>query len=245
MGAHYRTLNGIRMYYEEHGAGPALFLLHGGAGNGGQFERQTPVFAARFRVITPDACGQGRTTDRAGALTYHAMAEDVVALMDALGIEQTRIMGWSDGGVTGLDLAIHHPSRVTHVVTFGANFRPDGLNAPDVAWNRTATAESFGPEMQRSYEAIAPDPSHYRAAMQKIIDLWRTQPQFAPADLGRIRAKCLIAVGEHDVVRTDHTEALAAAIPGAELWIVPGASHSVIQEQPDVVNARVLAFLAR
>lgn len=242
---HYRELNGIRVYYEEHGAGPALFLLHGGAGNGGQFARQTPVFAAHFRVVTPDACAQGRTTDRDGPLTYHAMAEDVIALMDALAVARARIVGWSDGGVTGLDLAIHHPDRLTHLVTFGANFRADGLNAPDVAWNQSATAESFGPDMQRYYEGIAPDPAHYTVAMEKIIALWRTQPSFTPAELGRIRARCLIAAGEHDVVRDDHTRALAAAIPGAELWIVPGASHSVMQERPDLVNPRVLAFLQR
>lgn len=240
---HYRDLNGIRMYYEEHGSGPALFLLHGGAGNCGQFAGQTPFFATHYRVVTPDACAQGRTTDRDGALTYHAMAEDVIALMDALAIAEARIVGWSDGGVTGLDLAIHHPSRLTHLVTFGASFRADGLNPSDVAWNRSATAESFGPDMQRYYEGIAPDPTHYRTAMEKIIAMWRTLPSFTPGELGRIRARCLIAAGEHDVVRADHTRALAAAIPGAELWIVPGGSHGVMQEQPALVNARVLAFL--
>lgn len=241
--SHYRALNGIRMYYEERGAGPALLLLHGGAGNCGQFAPQAPVFAAEFRVITPDACAQGRTSDRDGPLSYHAMAEDVIALLDALDLAQARIVGWSDGGVTGLDLAIHHPERVTHLATFGANFRADGLNPPDVAWNRTATAASFGPDMRRYYEGIAPDPSHYEAAMEKILAMWRTEPCFTARQLGRIRARCLIAAGEHDVVRDDHTRALAAAIPGAELWIVPGASHSVMQEQPALVNARLLTFL--
>lgn len=242
---HYADVRGLRMYYELHGAGPPLVLLHGGAGNGRQFEHQVPEFAKRFRLIVPDACAQGRTTDRQGPLTYHEMAEDVAALMDLLHVRSARVMGWSDGGVVGLDLAIHHPSRVTRLVTFGANFRADGLNAPDLAWNAAATADSFGPDMERAWKALAPDPSRYRDAMTRIIALWRDQPDFTPAELGRIRAKVLVVAGEHDVVRRDHTEALARAIPHARLWIVPGANHSVMVEQPAVVNPVVMDFLRR
>ena len=242
---HYAAVNGIRMYYEVHGRGPALLLLHGGAGNGMQFSRQIPAFEKRFRLVVPDACAQGRSTDRPGPLTYHAMAEDMVVLMDQLHIERADVMGWSDGGIVGLDLAIHHPRRVGHLVTFGANFSPDGLNPADVAWNDTATAASFGPGMQRGYEKLAPDPSHYQQAMTKIIAMWRTQPRFTPAELGSIRARTLIAAGEHDVVRREHSEELARAIPGARLWIVPGASHGAMIEKPELVNRTVLELLSR
>jgi pimeloyl-ACP methyl ester carboxylesterase len=153
------------------------------------------------------------------------------------------VMGWSDGGVVGIDLAIHHPDRVRRLVTFGANFSPDGLNAPDVAWARSATADSFGPGMEEGYRKLAPDPDHYKDAMTKILVLWRTEPNFTPAELGSIKARTMIAGGEHDVVRPEHLEALAAAIPGARLWIVPGASHSVMMEQPELVNRTVLDFL--
>ncbi len=238
-------LRGIRMYVEEHGSGPALVLLHGGAGSGAQFAAQVPFFARRFRVIVPDACGQGRTTDREGPLHYHAMAEDVVALLDSLGVDRADVMGWSDGGIVGLDLAMNHPGRVKHLVAFGANFNPDGLEPADRAWGDTAVAADFGPDMERFYRSVAPDPDHYAAAMDKIIALWRTEPNYTPVDLGRIRARTLIAAGEHDLVRREHSEALARAIPGAELWIVPGASHGVIQEKPDLVNRRVLEFLEK
>ncbi len=238
-------LNGIRMYYEETGTGPALLLLHGGAGSGAQFAAQVPFFAARYRVIVPDACGQGRTTDRDGPLSYHAMAEDVIALMDSLGVRRADVMGWSDGGIVGLDLAMNHPDRIDHLVAFGANFRPDGMNPDDAAWSDTATAADFGPDMKRFYDSVAPDTSHYEAAMNKVIALWRDEPNYTVEELGRIRAKTLIAAGEHDVVREEHTRELAGAIPGARLWIVPGASHSVIQEKPDLVNRTVLEFLER
>jgi pimeloyl-ACP methyl ester carboxylesterase len=240
---HYANLNGIRVYYETYGHGPALVLLHGGAGSGAQFEHQIEAFARKFRLIVPDARGQGRTTDGPGPLTYHAMAEDVRALLDHLHVKHADLLGWSDGGDVALDLAMHHPERVDRVVTFGANFRADGLNAPDVAWNQTATPKDFGPDMRTFYVSVAPDTSHYEAAMQKIIDLWRDEPNWNEADLARIRARTLVVAGDHDVVRPDHTEALAHAIPNALLWIVPDASHSVLQEKPEVVNPRVLAFL--
>lgn len=241
---HYVSLRGIRMYYESHGSGPVLLLLHGGAGNGQQFSHQIPAFAPHYRLIVPDACGQGRTSDRDRPLTYHEMAEDVVALLDKLGIEHADLMGWSDGGDVGLDLAIHHPGLLQHLVTFGANFRPDGLNPSDVAWNDTATVAAFGDGMREGWQKLAPDPSRYEVVMGKILTLWRTEPRFTHAQLGSIRAKTMICAGEHDVIRRDHTEALAKAIPGATLWIVPGASHGAMIEKPELVNPRVLEFLA-
>jgi pimeloyl-ACP methyl ester carboxylesterase len=245
IGGHYAEIRGIRLYYEIHGFGPPLLLLHGGAGNGMQFEHQIPAFAPTHRLIVPDCCAQGRTTDRPGPLSYHAMAEDMIALLDRLHFERVDVMGWSDGGDIGLDMAMHHPGRVGHLVTFGANFRSDGLNEQDVAWGRTATADSFGPGMRAGWTKLNPQPGHYVEAMNKILEMWRTQPQWTADDLGKIHAKCLVCAGEHDVVRPDHTAELARAIPGAQVWIVPGASHGAMIERPDLVNPKVLAFLAQ
>lgn len=242
---HYANVNGIRVYYETYGHGETLVLLHGGAGSGAQFEHQIPYFEKHFHLVVPDARAQGRTTDGPEPLTYHVMAEDVRALLDHMHVRKADLLGWSDGGDVALDFAMHHPERVDRIVTFGANFRADGLNAPDIAWNRTATAADFGPDMRKFYDSVAPDTAHYEIAMNKVIALWRDEPNWNEADLGRIRAKALIVAGENDVIRPDHTEALAKAIPGATLWIVPGASHSVLQEQPEVVNPRVLSFLTR
>jgi len=158
-------------------------------------------------------------------------------------IDRVDVMGWSDGGVVGLDMAVHHPERLRHLVTFGANFAPDGLNPADVAWNDTATAASFGDGTKKAYAELAPDPSHYEAAMTKILTMWRTEPKFTLAGLASIRTPAMICAGEHDVVRADHTAQLAATIPGARLWIVPGASHGAMLEQPELVNRTVLEFL--
>lgn len=239
---HFVTLRGIRMYYEDRGKGPVLLLLHGGTGNGDQFSKQVPAFAPRYRLILPDSRAQGRTSDGAGPVTYHGMAEDVLALMDHLGIRTARIMGWSDGGVIGLDLAAHHPARVTHLVTFGANTRANGVNAEDQAWGDTATVASFGEGTRQAYAERAPDASHFAVAMGKILALWRSDADLGNAMLGKIRAKTLICAGDHDLIRRDHTEEIAKAIPGATVWIVPDANHSVMIEKSEVVNPRVLEF---
>jgi pimeloyl-ACP methyl ester carboxylesterase len=245
LGGHYVHVNGIRMYYELHGRGAPLLLVHGGAGNGMQFSKQLPAFTPHYRCIVPDCCAQGRTTDRNGPLTYHAMAEDMIALLDHLHLERVDVMGWSDGGNIGLDMAMHHPERVSHLVTFGANFRPDGLNPQDVQWNSTATAESFGADTRNGWMRLNPQPEHYEEAMNKIIALWRTLPNWTAADLGTIRAKTLICAGDHDLIRLDHTIALAQAIPGAEMWIVPNASHGAMIERAGIVNPKVLEFLKK
>ena len=242
-GGHVAKIRGFRMYYEVHGSGGALILLHGGAGNGMQFSQQIPTFELHRRVIVPDACGQGRSGGRSESLTYHGLAEDVIALMDHLHIQRADVMGWSDGGIEGLDMAIHHPDRVRHLVTLGANFSPEGMNAPDLAWAETARAESFGPDMKRDYQKLSPEPWRFESVMDQIILLWRFGPHFTPAQLRSIRCPVLVIAGEHDVVRTEHTRALGAAIPHARVWIVPKASHSVMMEQPGTVNRAVLGFI--
>ncbi len=242
--SHTVKLGDIRVYYEVHGHGKPLLLLHGGAGDGRQFSNQVPAFEKKFRVIVPDERAQGRTTDGAGPLTYHVMAEDMIALMDHLHLERVDIMGWSDGGIIGLDLAIHHPDRIAHLVTFGANFHPAGLRDDDREWQATASAESFGPDSKTAYEKQNPDPGHWEIAMNKVLDMWRTEPRMSLAELASIRAKTLICAGNRDLIKPAHTDSLARAIPGAWLWIVPDASHSAMMEHPELVNRVVLAFLA-
>lgn len=235
---------GLKTYYELRGAGSPLLLLHGGAGNGKQFEHQVAAFEREHRLIVPDCCCQGRTTCRDDSLTYHAMAEDMIALLDHLGVKQVDVMGWSDGGDIGLDLAMHHPDRIRRLVTFGANLDPEGLNEPDQRWAATATPDSLGPGTRNAWIELAPDTTRYTEAMTRVLALWRTQPRWTAADLGRIRARVLVCAGEHDLIRREHTESIARAIPGAKLWIVPGASHGAMLEKPELVNPRVLKFFS-
>jgi pimeloyl-ACP methyl ester carboxylesterase len=243
--SHRLQTRGISLYYETEGHGPPLLLIHGGMGNGGQFDKQRPAFAPTHRLIVPDCCAQGRTTDRPGPLTYHDMAEDMIALLDSLKLRRVDVMGWSDGANIGLDMAIHHPDRVDHLVTFGANASIEGLPAADRAWNHSATAESLGVGMKVAWTSLNPQPGHYREAMNKVLEMWRTLPAFTSRELAGIRAHVMVCAGEHDLILPEHTAMIAHTIPGATMWIVPGASHGAMRERPDLVNPRVLAFLGK
>ncbi len=132
----YAAVNGLNMYYEVHGDGPPLLLLHGGTGS--IPEKWIPLFTPQFRVIAPEQMGHGRTADLVDRpFHYHDMAEDTVELMRQLGIESAVVVGYSDGGIIGLDMAIHHPERVTKLAVTGANARFDGYTAENQEWARS------------------------------------------------------------------------------------------------------------
>src|SRR6266567_5155646 len=152
----YAGVNGLNMYYEVHGEGPPLLLLHGGTGSIESFPTKYSFFATQFRVIAMEQMGHGRTADLVDRpFHYHDMAEDTVALMRQLGIESAVVVGYSDGGIIGLDMAIHHPERVSKLAVTGANARFDGYTAENQEW-----ARSFDPGSQPvsdEYARLSPD----------------------------------------------------------------------------------------
>lgn len=235
IGRHHASLRGIRMVYYIRGHGPPLLLLHGGGGRALGLGRQIHDLRKHFKVIAPDSRSHGDTTDPGDTLSYHVMAEDMVALLDHLRISRADIMGWSDGGIVGLDLAIHHPERVRKLVVFGANATPDGIEASQLDEIRRDWSED-------SLAAEA-DSTRRLPLGARLEHLWLTQPDFGPADLGKIRAPTLVAVGDHDLPSLDHTLALARAIHGAQLCVIPGATHAVLRERPDIADELVLQFL--
>jgi pimeloyl-ACP methyl ester carboxylesterase len=234
-GSHHADLHGVRIAYRVHGHGPRLLLLHGGGGQALGLVRQILDFGRHFTVIAPDSRGHGGSTDDGDTLSYHVMAEDMVALMDRLRIGRADVVGWSDGGIIGLDLAIHHPDRVRKLVVFGANFTPEGVSPGTLAWLRQAWAEDSA--------AAAADLSESLPFDARLRRLWLTQPNFTPAQLRSIQAPTLVAVGDHDLPRIDHTLELVRAIPGAQLCVIPGATHAVLHERADLADEIVLQFL--
>jgi pimeloyl-ACP methyl ester carboxylesterase len=230
-GGAYAPVRDVRMYYEVRGpaGGQPLLVLHGGGVRLERMDAQATFFSKEFRVIVPEQIGHGRTSDAPRAYRFDDMADDTVALLDRLGVKaRVDCLGWSDGGIVCLDLAIRHPERVLRLAVSGASFRTDGLVAPAQAWVEHARGQDLMPD--------AP------AVGDKVLAMWRTQPMWTQADLARIDAPVLVLAGEKDMVRADHTRALAAAIPRARVVIVPGASHSLPSEKPETFNAEVDAF---
>jgi len=136
-------LGDISMYLEQHGKGEPIIFLHGGMGSANSWGDQVEFFSKTYRVITPESRGQARTSDSKAALTYHLMAEDIVRLMDELKISSAYIVGWSDGGNIGIDMAIHHPERVKKLVAYGANINPAGLQNHFLEYLRTVSPEKM------------------------------------------------------------------------------------------------------
>jgi pimeloyl-ACP methyl ester carboxylesterase len=150
----YAAVNGLDMYYEVHGEGPPLLLMHGGSGS--IPEKWIPFFSPRFQVIAMEQMGHGRTADLPDRpFHYHDVAEDTVELMRQLAIESAAVVGYSDGGIIGLEMAIHHPERVAKLAVTGANCRTDGYTAANLEWVR-----SFDPDAEPvsdAYARLSPD----------------------------------------------------------------------------------------
>jgi pimeloyl-ACP methyl ester carboxylesterase len=237
-------LDDITVYFEAHGVGKPLILIHGGFGSADVWVNQVAVFSQQYYVITPDSRGQGRTTDSDAPISYDLMAEDTIRLMDYLGIESAYIVGWSDGGITGIDLAIHHPERVKALVAYGANINPAGYRDDFLAYVRTVTVAEMELKLGSKYLNLMPDPQHFPVMLEKIKTLYLTEPNFTAEELATIKAPTLILDGQNEeVVRIEHTKAIAVAIPNAELVILPNVGHYAITQMPAVWNKAVLDFL--
>jgi pimeloyl-ACP methyl ester carboxylesterase len=225
------------MYHEVHGEGPPLLSLHGGGGSINPESTTIPFLAAEFQVIAMEQMGHGRTADAVDRpFHYHDMAEDTVELMRHLGIERAAVLGYSDGGIIGLDMAIHHPERVTRLVVTGANARTDGYTPENLEFVRT-----FDPAVEPvpdAYARLSPDGAdHWPVLLGRLQPMWAAEPDFTLEQLQRIAAPTLIIVGDRDIVTPEHAVELFRTIPDAQLCVVPNAGHGAMPKET------ILAFL--
>jgi len=235
-GGQYVSVNSVRIYYETYGGGQPVLILHGGLGRLEDMQHQIRALAETRFVVAADSRGHGRSTDADEALSYSLIADDMIKLLDTLEINTVDIVGWSDGGIIGLDLAMRHPERIRRLVAIGSNYDVDGvIDKPDRA------AE---PPRRRGFlRRNELDPAHWAALYRKVITMWRTLPHYSSADLAKIKAPTLVMAGEFDAIRRSHTDQLAKAIRRGREEIIAGGSHFIINDQPDVVNAHILRFL--
>jgi pimeloyl-ACP methyl ester carboxylesterase len=235
-GGGYLNVNNVSIYYETYGAGPPVLVLHGGLGSHEGMRNQIKALANSHFVIAPDSRGQGRSTDSDVPLTYSLMADDVAKLLDHLQTARVDVVGWSDGGIIGLDLAMRYPERVRRLVAISANYDVTGIpQSPD--------AKVDVPRPPIRYRLLASDPNYWPVIYRKVLTMWRTQPRYSLDDLSQIKAQTLIMAGEFDTISREHTARLAKAIRGSQEAIIQGASHAVPTEKPDVINDLILRFL--
>ncbi len=238
----YVPHDGARIYYAAYGAGAPVILLHGGLASQRYWGNQVgPLVRDHHRVILIDSRGHGRSTRDDRPYTYELMASDVVAVMDALRIRRAAVVGWSDGAIIGLVMALKDPARLTRVFAFAANMDPSGVK-PDTMTNPTFAR--FIAEAQASYARISPTPAAFNAFEAAITRMWDTEPNYSAADLKRIATPTAIVDGDHDeAIKREHTEYLARTIPGASLIILKDVSHFAMLQDPAQFNAAMLRFL--
>lgn len=224
---HYQLANGVKLYYETYGQGQPILLLHGNGESIASFGGQIAELARHHRVIAVDTRDHGQSAATKSVFTYDLFTQDMLALLDALQLPAVHIVGWSDGGNTGLSLALHHPERVKSLVRMGANICADSSAVPAKFLDYVRQGSRRGP------------------AHRRLNTLMLNHPQMKPADLAGIKVPTLVLAGEKDLSKEAHTRLIAASIPGAQLVIFPGLTHYAPQETPALFNQIVLDFLAR
>jgi len=248
MQKHYTVVNGIRLFYEILPAADGshktpVILLHGGLANSDYFGNQVRALHPHHSVMLVDSRGHGRSSRNAQPFGYDLMADDVVALMDTLHLPQADIVGWSDGAILGIDLALRHPTRVRRIFAFAANVTTDGVIADN---DKNPVFAAYIQRAGEEYRRLSPTPTEYSAFTEQIAHMWLSQPEWTAAQLATIHTPVLVADGDHDeaIVR-GHSEKIAAMIPGATLLILPATSHFAFLQAPGLFNTTMMDFLDR
>lgn len=233
--------NGISIHYRVYGQGSPVVLLHGGLANGDYWGNQVQALAPHHTVIVMDSRGHGRTTRDGRPYGYDLMADDVVALLDTLKVPRADIVGWSDGGILGLDLAMRHPDRVGKVFAFAANTVTSGVKD---GVEKNPTFAAYIDRAGHEYTTQSATPKGYDAFVEAISRMWASEPNWTDAQLRTIKAPVLVVDGDHDeAIKREHTEYIAATIPGAGLLILPNASHFAFLQDPGMFDFAILHFL--
>jgi pimeloyl-ACP methyl ester carboxylesterase len=225
------------------GHGPAVLMLHGGLASSDYWGNQARVLSPAHTVVLLDSRGEGRSGWDKRPIHYGLMADDAIAVLDALGIVRADVVGWSDGAIVGLDLAMRDPSRVRRVFAFAANADPEGTR-PDAGGSPVFAA--YLARARREYAAFSPAPGRYPALLAALDRMWASEPRWDASRLGTIRAEVAIVDGDHDeAIRPDHTAWIARSIPGARMIWLHGVSHFAFLQDPAAFDAAMLAFLDR
>lgn len=243
----HAEIDGARIWYAEWGTpsqAPPVLLLHGGFGNSSYFGYLIPDLVRHgYRVIAMDSRGHGRSTRSDDPMSYHLMAQDVIGLLDHLGIAKVALVGWSDGGCTGFDLALHHPDRLAGLFAFGANADVSG-DRP--GFDKTPVFAAYLERAPQEYRELSPTPQDWDAFSAAIGKMWDTLPAFTAADLRSFKVPTVIADGEYDeAIKQSHDRYMARTIPHARLVILPNVSHFAMLQNPSEFDAAVLDFLHR
>jgi len=238
----WAPVDGVRLWYATFGHGEPVLLLHGGLANSSYWGNQVRALMGHYRVIVMDSRGHGRSTRDAQPFGYDLMAKDAVGLLDYLKIRRVALVGWSDGAIIGLDIAMHHPERLSKLFAFAANY--DTAGVADVGQSPTFTA--FEARAGREYAALSATPGNYGAFLKAITAMWAHEPNWSKRDFARIAVPTWIVDADHDeAITPDQSRTMADWIPNAGLLIEPDVSHFAFIQDPEQFTRDVEHFLEK
>ncbi|HUS20904.1 MAG TPA: alpha/beta hydrolase [Aeromicrobium sp.] len=242
----YVTVGGRHVWHEVHGsAGTVVVLLHGGFAGAPSWDAQVPALVeAGFHVYVPERRGHGHTPDVAGPITYAAMAHETIEYLEEIVRTPAHLIGWSDGAVVAMIVAMRRPELVERMVVIGQFYNRDG-RLPDSALDRMLHSPESTAYLRAAYDPVSPDgPEHFPVVYEKMLAMIDSEPEIALPELRRVTAPTLVLQGDRDEVTLEHGAAVAAALSGGRLAVLPG-SHALPIELPDVVNPLLVTFLHR
>jgi pimeloyl-ACP methyl ester carboxylesterase len=234
------------MYYAVYGEGAPVLLIHGGLASANVWEAQLVELARRHQVIVADSRGHGRSTRVTGrAFHYRDMADDYLALLDHLRVGPVALVGWSDGAIIGLDIAMRHPQRVSKLIAHAANSDPGGLSGSSgAAWRAYATWAREDYQRLSGKRCGRDQQGDHAGLAVALRPMWAREPNWTRKDLQTIKVPTAIIVGDHEeAIRCGHTKSLAAAIPDSRLMILPRVGHFALRQDPATYNRAIMSFL--
>jgi len=235
------TVDGVQTWYEERGHGDPLVLLHpGGAGvDARAFGPNLDAMAQHFHVFTPERRAHGRTPDVEGPITYELMAQDTIAFLDTVIGQPVHLLGYSDGAVVALLVALSRPDLVSRLVLAAGIFHHEG-------WHEGVLDGEPPAFLRDSYGQISPDGiGHYDVVAAKLAATHADEPALNASELQELTTRTLVMVADDDEVRLEHAVEMYRGLPDAELAVVPGTSHGLLMEKPDMCHQLITDFLSQ
>ena len=235
-------VNGTRLFYAQFGQGEPVLLLHGGMGNSNYFAYQIEALAKDHLVVAVDTRGHGRSPVTSSAFSYDVFADDTVALIQFLQLPPPAIVGWSDGAITGLILAMRRPELVARLFAFGVNFNLGGMKA---GGGRTPVFAAYSSRCRAEYRTLSPDPEKWSELVDGLRVMWHSELHITKRKLAAIKSPTTISDGQYDeIIRPEHAQEMARAIPGGRFVLLPDVSHFAMLQNPDQFNRALAEFLA-